>query len=56
MQRGDDVVHRLGPDFELCALAYIEGLRWVRMFLQRLPSAERAPWDGTGLSDRVDDS
>ncbi len=49
-----EVVHRLGPDFELCALAYIEGLRWVRMFLERIPSAERAPWDDIGLSDKVD--
>lgn len=52
--RGDDVVHRLGPDFELSGLAYIEGLRWVRMFLERLPSAERAPWDDIELLDRVD--
>lgn len=36
---GGNVVYRTGLDLELAAMAYLEGLRWVRLMLDLLPEA-----------------
>ncbi|MFC6240136.1 DUF5677 domain-containing protein [Knoellia sp. GCM10027112] len=36
--KGDEVTHRLGPDFQLVPIAFLEGMQWWRKLLDELPA------------------
>lgn len=52
--RDEIVVNRLGTDLHLSALAYIEGLRWGREFVQRLSGHLSAKPNFGNLIDTLD--
>lgn len=54
MAKGKRVVHRLGADYHLSAMAYVEGLRWANMLIDLLPEAQKAPWDSQTLGEATE--